>query len=179
MPTFESYPQGTPCYVQLTTPDPGAATAFYGALFGWTLTDVSSGTDDVYLNATLEGDVVAGISSQMPELAGHPAFWSVFLAVDDVDATVAAVAAAGGKVDADPADVRELGLACDAGKASCSGKSERPMTVVPTSAADKERRRQLLTDVVLPHWFARCGPDCVASWNTYLKPIHDIEGKAP
>lgn len=109
MPTFESYPQGTPCYVQLTTPDPGAATAFYGALFGWTLTDVSSGTDDVYLNATLEGDVVAGISSQMPELAGHPAFWSVFLAVDDVDATVAAVAAAGGKVDADPADVRELG----------------------------------------------------------------------
>ena len=74
----------------------------------------------------------------------------------------------------------ELGLACDAGKATCSlGKPERPMTVVPTSAADKERRRKLLTDVVLPHWFARCGPDCVASWNTYLKPIHDIEAKAP
>lgn len=73
----------------------------------------------------------------------------------------------------------ELGLACDAGKASCSGKPERPMTVVPTSAADKERRRQLLTDVVLPHWFARCGQDCVASWNKYLKPIHDIEARAP
>lgn len=73
----------------------------------------------------------------------------------------------------------DLGLACDAGKAACSGKSERPMTVVPTSAADKKRRRQLLAGVVLPHWFARCGQDCVTSWNTYLKPIHDIEVNAP
>jgi TRAP-type C4-dicarboxylate transport system substrate-binding protein len=73
----------------------------------------------------------------------------------------------------------ELGLACDAGKASCGGKPERPMTVVPTSASDKEQRRRLLTDVVLPHWFARCGPDCVESWNTYLKPVHDIGAKAP
>ncbi|MGN6580784.1 MAG: TRAP transporter substrate-binding protein [Bordetella sp.] len=74
----------------------------------------------------------------------------------------------------------ELGLACDAGKASCpTGKPRRPMTVVPTSAADQARRRRLLTDVVLPHWFARCGQDCVASWDKYLKPIHDIEAKAP
>lgn len=73
----------------------------------------------------------------------------------------------------------ELGLECDAGKAVCSGKPERPMTIVPTSPADKARRRQLLTDVVLPRWFARCGPDCVSSWNTYLKPIHAIEAKAP
>lgn len=115
MPTFDSYPQGTPCYVQLVTPDPGAAVAFYGALFGWTLTDVSSreGGDeeggDVYVSATVEGDVVAGISNPPSELTGHPAFWTVFLAVDDVDATVAGVPVAGGKVDADPADVRDLG----------------------------------------------------------------------
>jgi predicted enzyme related to lactoylglutathione lyase len=110
MPTIDSYAQGTPCYVELMTPDPGAAKAFYGSLFGWTLTDVPVGEgQDVYVTATLQGDVVAGIAQQMPELAGHPAFWSVYLAVDDVDATTAAVATAGGEVEAGPFDVMDLG----------------------------------------------------------------------
>ena len=52
---------------------------------------------------------MAGISGQMPELAGHPAFWGVFLAVDDLDATAAKVEPAGGKVEAGPFDVMELG----------------------------------------------------------------------
>ena len=73
----------------------------------------------------------------------------------------------------------QLGLACDAGTAACSGKPERPMTIVPTSLADAERRRHLLAEVVLPRWFERCGQDCVSSWNTYLKPLHGIEIKAP
>ena len=73
----------------------------------------------------------------------------------------------------------QLGLACDAGAADCPGKPERPMTIVPTSSADAERRRRLLTEVVLPRWVERCGQDCVSSWNTYLKPIHAIEAKAP
>ena len=45
----------------------------------------------------------------MPQLAGHPAFWGVYLAVDDVDATAAKVVPAGGKVEAGPFDVMELG----------------------------------------------------------------------
>jgi len=110
MPTFETYEQGTPCYVQLTTPDVAAAREFYGALFGWALTDISSGEEpDQYLSCAVEGDKVAGISCQMPEQAGHPAYWTVFLAVDDVDATVAGVPAAGGKVELEPSDVRDLG----------------------------------------------------------------------
>ena len=108
MPTFDSYAQGTPCYVELSTSDPGAAKTFYGELFGWTLADmpVDAGS---YATASLEGDTIAGIASQMPELTGHPAFWSVSLAVDDVDATVAAVPAAGGKVEAGPFDISDLG----------------------------------------------------------------------
>lgn len=73
----------------------------------------------------------------------------------------------------------QRGLACDAGMAICSGKPERPMTVVPTSPADQAQRRRLLTEVVLPRWFERCGQDCVSSWNTYLKPVHAIQGSAP
>lgn len=110
MPKFESYVQGTPSWIELSTPDQAAAGAFYAALFGWEIE--SNPVDDagsVYLIGRLEGDQIAGISWQLPELAGHPAFWGVFLAVDDVDATVAKVEAAGGKVEAGPFDVMEHG----------------------------------------------------------------------
>lgn len=75
------------------------------------------------------------------------------------------------------ADTRK-GLACNAGTEPCSGKPERPMTVVPARPADETRRR-LLAEVVLPRWFERCGQDCVSAWNTYLKPLHAIEPRIP
>jgi predicted enzyme related to lactoylglutathione lyase len=110
MPKFDSYAQGTPSYVELITPDPRAAMPFYAGLFGWDYEEVP--LDDqgsFYVPVTLDGDSVAGIGGQMPELAGHPAFWGVYLAVDDVDATVAKVAGAGGKVEGGPFDVMEHG----------------------------------------------------------------------
>jgi len=87
MPKIESYAQGTPSYVELQTPDQKAAKAFYGALFGWEVDEVpldDEGSDggNVYMTAALQGDAVAGISGQMAEMAGHPAFWGVYLTVD-------------------------------------------------------------------------------------------------
>ena len=106
MPKIESYAQGTPSYVELQTPDQEAAKAFYGALFGWSSEDAPLDDEGhYYVRATLEGDVVAGLAGQMPQLAGHPAFWGVYLAVDDVDAAAAKVAGAGGSVEAGPFDV--------------------------------------------------------------------------
>lgn len=110
MPTIDSYAQGTPCYVELITPDQAAASSFYGSLFDWTLAEVPVGQDGQhYLTAAVEGDQVAGIMAQMPELAGHPTFWVVYLAVGDVDATAAGVPAAGGTVEVEPFDVMDLG----------------------------------------------------------------------
>jgi len=109
MATVDHYAQGTPCYVELTTPDPSRAKEFYGPLFGWELEDVDLGEAGVYVSASVRGDRVAGISGQLPHLAGGPAIWGVYLAVDDVDATVAKVQPAGGKVDGGPFDVLELG----------------------------------------------------------------------
>jgi predicted enzyme related to lactoylglutathione lyase len=112
MPTIDSYAQGTPCYVELITPDQAAAATFYGPLLGWTLGEVPlDDTGQHYLTAAVEGDQVAGIMAQMPEMAGHPAFWVVYLAVDDVDATVAGVAAAGGTVEVEPFDIMDVGRA--------------------------------------------------------------------
>lgn len=109
MPKFESYAQGTPSYVELITPDQAAAKQFYGSLFGWDFEDVPMGDDGYYVTVSKEGDSVAGIGGPMPGMDDHPAFWGVYLAVDDVDATTAKVEAAGGRVDAGPFDVMEHG----------------------------------------------------------------------
>lgn len=109
MPTFESYPQGTPSYAELVTPDQESAKAFYGPLFGWDLEDVPMGDQGVYVAASRDGATVAGISGPMPGLEDHPAWWGVYLTVDDVDATTAKVAGAGGRVDAEPFDVFDMG----------------------------------------------------------------------
>ncbi len=110
MARFESYPQGTPNWVELTTPDQRASAEFYRELFGWQVEETPiDDAGNVYLTGRIEGDRVAGITGQMPQLAGHPAFWGVYLATDDVDAAVAKVAAAGGTVEAGPFDVMSQG----------------------------------------------------------------------
>ena len=109
MPKFEKYAQGTPSYVELMTPDQEAAKAFYGPLFGWEFEDVPMGDAGYYVAVAKDGDSVAGISGQMPGMEGHPAFWGVYLTVDDVDAVAGKVAGAGGEVEAEPFDVMDLG----------------------------------------------------------------------
>jgi len=70
------------------------------------------------------------------------------------------------------------GLACNAGLPACSQARRGNMTVVPVTSADNDRRRHLLTDVVLPSWVGRCGPDCVDAWNAHIAPVFGIEARA-
>ena len=105
MAKFEHYDQGTPSWIELMTPDQQAAQTFYGQLFGWSFDDHDMGDMGHYYIPKLDGDEIGGLSGQMPGMEGHPAFWGVYLAVDDVDATTAKVEAAGGKVEAGPFDV--------------------------------------------------------------------------
>jgi predicted enzyme related to lactoylglutathione lyase len=109
MPVFDTYAQGTPSWVELVTPDQRAAAEFYGALFGWQMVENPLDGERVYIVGNLQGDAVAGISAQLPEMAGHPAFWNVYLAADDVDAVAAKVGPAGGVVEADPFDFSDFG----------------------------------------------------------------------
>ena len=85
MAKIEKYAQGTPSYAELVTPDQAAAKAFYGPLFGWDLEDVPLGDDGYYVAVSKEGDSVAGISGPMAGMEGHPAWWGVYLTVDDVE----------------------------------------------------------------------------------------------
>jgi predicted enzyme related to lactoylglutathione lyase len=109
MPVFDSYAQGTPNWVELMTPDQRAAAEFYGDLFGWQMVENPLDDGRVYIIGSLQGDAVAGISAQLPEMAEHPAFWNVYLAADDVDAVTALVGPAGGEVEMAPFDFFDLG----------------------------------------------------------------------
>ncbi|MGH3830364.1 MAG: VOC family protein [Pseudonocardiaceae bacterium] len=106
-----SYPQGRPNWVDLQTTDPDAAKSFYGQLFGWRYDEGPMPQGGVYSMAMKDDGAVAAIAPQPPGLAaqGVPPRWNTYLAVDDVDAVVARVEPAGGKLLMAPFDVMEAG----------------------------------------------------------------------
>ena len=70
------------------------------------------------------------------------------------------------------------GLACNAGQQSCRNGRRGNMVIVPVSETDEQRRRQLLTDSILPGWVRRCGTECVDAWNKTLAPVLGIRARA-
>jgi predicted enzyme related to lactoylglutathione lyase len=104
--TARTYPPGVTCWVDTEQPDVDAAAAFYGGLFGWTLTDVAP--PDVpgrYLIATLDGRDVAGIGPAR----GADIGWHTYLAVADADVSAAAVGPLGGEVVEGPVNLGPAG----------------------------------------------------------------------
>jgi predicted enzyme related to lactoylglutathione lyase len=105
----EDYPPGVTCWVDLETPDPEAATSFYGELFGWSFEDKAPADQPFhYFEASREGLRVAGIGSQM-EGAKGPAAWNTYVRVADADATAQAVRDAGGEVVGEPMEIPGAG----------------------------------------------------------------------
>lgn len=111
MPTRETpFAPGTPCWVDLLTTDVSVATAFYGGLLGWTADEPDPDPQfGGYVNLRSDGHVVAGLMPKTPEMAAMPDVWSTYISTEDIDATVAAIPAAGGVVLAGPMPVADLG----------------------------------------------------------------------
>jgi predicted enzyme related to lactoylglutathione lyase len=104
--TQRTYPQGVPCWIDTEQPDIEAAAEFYAGLFGWSFEDVSPpGAPGRYLIAKLDGHDVAGIASTRERAA----VWSTHVSVEDADAAVRRLVAAGAGVRSAPADVGEGG----------------------------------------------------------------------
>jgi len=109
-----SYTPGTPCWVDLGTPNIDDAAAFYGGLFGWSIEEGENAEQTGgYRQAELRGKPVAGVMPLMQE--GQPPAWSTYISVEDADATADRVREAGGSVLAEPMDVLDLGCGtgCD------------------------------------------------------------------
>ncbi len=102
-----SYPAGTPSWVDIGTPDPTAAAAFYGAIFGWKAEMDPRPEAGGYGMFSIDGKLVAGVGPQQnPDM---PPFWTVYVSVDDADATTAKATEAGATVLAGPMDVFDAG----------------------------------------------------------------------
>lgn len=103
-----SYAPGTPCWVDLATPDLEAAEKFYGAVFGWEIPELPNSAEmGGYRRAKLGGSDVAGAMPLMQE--GQPPAWSTYISVDDADTIARAIQENGGTMIAEPMDVATYG----------------------------------------------------------------------
>jgi predicted enzyme related to lactoylglutathione lyase len=109
MSNQDRYIPGVPCWVDSSQPDPEAAVAFYGELFGWEFENVlPPGSPVPYYIARIRGGDVAAVGSQ-PEGAPPTAVWNTYVWVANADETAARVRAAGGAVLMEPGDVMDAG----------------------------------------------------------------------
>ena len=108
MPRRTDVIYGTPCWMDLSTSDPERAKTFYGELFGWTSQDTGEEYGH-YVIFSKDGAGIAGMVKKTDDLAGMPDVWTVYLGVEDADATMHAAADAGGQRAFDPIQVGELG----------------------------------------------------------------------
>lgn len=104
-------PQGDFIWYELITPDPDGAKAFYDAVVGWTIEPRPSGEMDYRMIGRADGGNAGGVMRLTDDMATHGArpTWLGYLYAEDVDATVAAIEAAGGKALMPAFDVPDIG----------------------------------------------------------------------
>jgi hypothetical protein len=114
MAVFKEHRPGSFSYVELASPDPDGARAFYMGLFGWGVRDEDMGEHGIYTQFLKDGDVVGALYKlpQEQKDAGVPPNWALYLTVENADQAVAKVKELGGKVIMGPMDVFEHGRMC-------------------------------------------------------------------
>lgn len=97
-------------WYELMTPDPDASKTFYDSVVGWTIGDKPSQGMDYRMIAAADGFVggVLALNADMVAGGAVPG-WMGYFGVDDVDATVAAIVAAGGHVHLPASDIPDVG----------------------------------------------------------------------
>jgi len=98
-------------WYELITPDPDGAKSFYDAVVGWTIEPRPSGDLDYRMIGRADGGNAGGVMRLTDEMASHGArpTWLGYLYADDVDSTVAAIEADGGKALMPAFDVPDIG----------------------------------------------------------------------
>ena len=93
---------GSVCWNELATRDVDRAAKFYGELFGWTFREREGAGR--YLIIENQGEGIGGILEMTPDYGELPPHWMVYFQVAAIDASCAAVLAAGGQVHLSPYD---------------------------------------------------------------------------
>ena len=100
---------GALAWNELYTNDVAAATAFYGGLFGWQANAAVGGDGAPYNVFTLDGQPACGMMAIRPEWGTVPPNWSIYLAVEDLEASLELVKEMGGAVLFPPMAVENVG----------------------------------------------------------------------
>ena len=96
---------------ELMTRDVAGAKAFYGETLGWSYEAMPMGEGMTY-DVIQDGEKPVGgiFDIAKDDQGGMPEGWFAYIAVDDVEARLAKVEAAGGKILRPPFNVPEVGL---------------------------------------------------------------------
>ncbi len=106
MPEIAEYLQGTPCWLDLWTPDRQKSMDFYTSVFDWDYR-VAPEEQHFYTEALIRGKNVAGMVTP----PGTPdMIWVTYLAADGLDPVLAAVVANGGVSQTGAIEVPGAGL---------------------------------------------------------------------
>jgi uncharacterized protein len=110
MTFIDKYPTSSFCWLELATTDQNAAKKFYSNLFGWAVADMPMGPGEVYTLFKL-GDRDAGtaVYTLRNEQKGMPPNWSIYIAVENADASAKRASELGGKLCVPPFDVFDMG----------------------------------------------------------------------
>ena len=101
---------GTFSWNELMTGDTARCQAFYTDVLGWTTREMDMGEAGIYTIFRVgDRDVGGMMKMDGPQWDGIPPHWFSYITVDDVDARVAKVEAANGKVIRPPFDVEGVG----------------------------------------------------------------------
>ncbi len=142
------------------------------------------GVVDCAITGTLSG-VQVGLSDVTTHIHSMAVGWGIGIFGANADAwrglepDVRAIVSAGvGDLEARIWDAvhrdTERGYLCATGKADCVGAAKGRMTMVKASAEDEVRRRELLTQAILPRWLERCHKGCVSAWNDTLGRVNGL-----
>ncbi|RSN61807.1 MULTISPECIES: VOC family protein [Actinomadura] len=110
MPEVTRYEPGTPCWIDLASPDPGTSRRFYGDLFGWssyTLSVEQANDYEIFTLGGADGPSVGGMQTLADP--AQPPSWTSYFTVADVDAVARAVVAAGGRERLPPREFAHVG----------------------------------------------------------------------
>lgn len=124
--------QGSWIWYELMTSDVGGSKAFYEAVVpGWTMSAGPSEASGYGFIANADGGMTGGVLTLSSEMIGHGArpCWLGYIGVDDTDASVVAIEAAGGKCLMPARDVPMAGRI--AMVADCCGAPFYVMTPTP------------------------------------------------
>jgi len=82
--------QGSNVWYELMTTDPDGATAFYGSVVGWKISESIPGDQDYRMIGRSDGGFAGGVLGLTDEMRQHGArpIWLGYIGVDDVDATL-------------------------------------------------------------------------------------------